>query len=242
PTSGHDLVRLRADREPGSDPNVQRAFKLATDRTAIFERIQFGFGAQGKDSPIGPVFGQYFAADLEPAPRDPEAAKTLLAEAGYPDGLDLKLYVPDTGNRPDFAITLKDQWEEAGIRVEIELQDEATYYADDGWLEVDLGITGWGARPIPQLFLEFYVKSDAPWNEAHWQDAEIDALVALAGSSLDEAERTLAYHRIQQVMLERGPVIIAYFFAQFMVSAANVDGIVLHPFAGRTNFHTASIS
>src|SRR3990172_6733864 len=53
PTNGFDLVRLRADREPGSDPRVIQALKLATDREAIFELVRQGYGAIGNDSPIG---------------------------------------------------------------------------------------------------------------------------------------------------------------------------------------------
>ncbi|NJL95145.1 MAG: hypothetical protein HC915_16210 [Anaerolineae bacterium] len=96
PTNGHDLVRLRADVEPGNDPRVQQALKLATDRQALYDRVQLGFGAVGKDSPIGPQFGQYFNEAITLPERDPDAARALLAEAGYPDGLDLTLYVPDT--------------------------------------------------------------------------------------------------------------------------------------------------
>ncbi|MEJ2753764.1 MAG: ABC transporter substrate-binding protein, partial [Chloroflexota bacterium] len=45
PTNGFDLVRLRSDREPGSDPNVIQALKLATDREAILNVVQQGYGA-----------------------------------------------------------------------------------------------------------------------------------------------------------------------------------------------------
>ncbi|MCZ7544965.1 MAG: ABC transporter substrate-binding protein [Anaerolineae bacterium] len=50
-TNGHDLVRLRADREPGSDERVRRAFKLATDRADIFQTLKYGFGAEGARHP-----------------------------------------------------------------------------------------------------------------------------------------------------------------------------------------------
>jgi peptide/nickel transport system substrate-binding protein len=239
PTSGHNVVRLRADRAPGNDERVQQAFKLATDRQAIWERIQLGYGAAGKDSPIGPIFADYFAADLEVPARDAAAAQALLADAGYADGLDITLYVPNGGDRPELAQLLAAQWAEAGIRASIEVQDEATYYADSGWLEVDLGITPWGARPVPQLYLDLYVKTGAVWNEAHFSDERVDELITLAGTSLDAAARAEAYREIQQIMLERGPIIIPYFFPQFMVTAANVGGIALHPFAGRTNFNNA---
>lgn len=240
-TSGHDVVRLRADRAPGDNAQVRQAFRLATDRQAIFDRIQFGFGAVGRDSPIGPVFSAYYSEDTPLPARDPEAAKALLAEAGYPDGLDMTLYVPNLADRVALAQTLAAQWEEAGIRVTIEPQEEAVYYADNGWLEVDLAITPWGARPTPQVYLDLYLKSGAQWNESHFSDEELDGLIDLAGSSTDEAERVNAYHEIQRVLIERGPIIIPYFFAQFGVMSTAVNGVEVHPFAGRTNFHGATV-
>lgn len=240
PTSGHHLARLRADRAPGDDLRVRQAFKLATDRDAIWERVQLGFGAVGKDSPIGPAFGQYFLADAQVPPRDPAAAAALLADAGYADGLDMTLHVPNSGAWPDLAIALAAQWEEAGIRVEIQLEDENAYWVED-WMQVDLGVTGWGARPVPQLYLDLAYHSEAPWNESHYSDARVDELIELARVSLDPAERSAAYKEIQQILLDSGPVVVPYFFAQFMVLASHVSGVALHPFAGRTNFGGASL-
>ena len=240
PTSGHHLARLRADRAPGDDVRVRQAFKLATDRDAIWERVQLGFGAVGKDSPIGPAFGQYFLEEAEVPPRDAAAAAALLAEAGYPDGLDMTLHVPNSGNWPDMAQALAAQWEPAGIRVEIQLEEENAWWAG-AWMEVDLGITGWGARPIPQLYLDLAYHSEAPWNESHYGNARVDELIELARASLDQAERTAAYKEIQQILLDEGPVVVPYFFAQFMVLASHVSGVALHPFAGRTNFGGAGL-
>ena len=240
-TSGHDLVRLRADRAPGDDERVRQAFRLATDRQAIFERLQFGFGAIGRDSPIAPFFARYYTEDTPLPDPDPEAARALLSEAGYPGGLEMTLYVPNLADRVALAQVLAAQWEAAGIRITIEPQEEAVYYADSGWLEVDLAITPWGHRPTAQTFLDLYLKSDAVWNEAHFSDEELDGLIEIAGTSLDEDERTNAYHEIQRILIERGPIIIPYFFAQFGVMAADVSGVEVHPFAGRTRFHSAAI-
>ena len=241
PTSGHHLARLRADRAPGNDERVRKAFKLATDRGAIWERIQLGFGAVGKDSPIGPAFGQYFLADAEVPPRDPAAAAALLAEAGYPDGLDMTLHLPNSGNFPDLAQTFAAQWEEAGIRVEVQLEDENTYWSEL-WMDVDLGITGWGPRPVPQLYLDFAYHSEGVWNESHYSNERVDELIEIGRSSLDQAERTAAYKEIQQILLDSGPIIVPYFFAAFMVLGGNISGVNMHPFAGRTNFNTAVLS
>ena len=238
PTSGHHLTRLRADREPGNDARVRKAFKLASDRDALWERVQLGYGAVGKDSPIGPSFGQYFLAEAEVPARDPEAAAALLAEAGYPDGLDMVLHTPNSGSWPDLAQAIAAQWEEAGIRVEVQLEDENSYWVED-WMEVNLGVTGWGARPVAQLYLDLAYHSEAPWNESHYSNARVDELIEIARASLDQAERTAAYKEIQQILLDDGPVVVPYFFAQFMVLASGISGIELQPFAGRTNFNRA---
>ena len=240
PTSGHHLTRLRSDQAPGNDPRVRKAFKLATDRDAIWERVQLGYGAVGKDSPIGPSFGQYFLAEAEVPARDPQAAAALLAEAGYADGLDMILHTPNSGSWPDLAQTVAAQWEEAGIRVEVQLEDENTYWAE-AWMEVNLGVTGWGARPIPQLYLDLAYHSEAPWNESHYSNARVDELIEIARSSLDGDTRVAAYKEIQQILLDDGPVVVPYFFAQFMVLASNVSGVELQPFAGRTNLNKAMV-
>lgn len=242
PTNGFDLVRLRSDRAPGDDPRVIQALKLATDREAIFQLVQQGYGAVGNDTPIGPLYSHYYAADLTPPERDVEAARQLLAEAGYADGLDLILHTPDTGGRPDLAVVLKDQWADAGVNVEVSVEPESVYYGEDGWLEVDLGITGWGSRPYPQFYLDVMLVCDARWNESHFCDEEFDELTKIAGTTMDEAERVNAYRQIQELLIDRGPVIIPYYFAQFAAISDQFDGFALKAFAGRTDFREVSVA
>jgi peptide/nickel transport system substrate-binding protein len=240
PTNGFDVVRLRSDRPPGDDSRVIQAMKLATDREEIFELVQQSFGAVGRDSPIGPLYGAYYDEGAALPPRDVEAARALLSDAGYTGGLNLELHTPDTGGRPDLAAVLKSQWEEAGINIDILVEPESVYYGEDGWLEVDLGITGWGSRPIPQFYLDVMLECDAIWNESHFCDEEFDNLSAIAGSTLDEAARIEAYAEIQRILIERGPVIIPYYFAQFAAISDQFEGFELKAFAGRTDFRNVS--
>ncbi len=237
-TNGFDLVRLRSDREPGSKPQVIQAMKLATDRQPIFDQINLGLGAIGRDSPIGPLFANYYSEATELPARDVATARELLADAGYADGLQIDMHVPDSGDRPDLAVVLKEQWAEAGIDVNVIVEPESVYYGDNGWLEADLGITGWGSRPIPQFYLDVMLRCDAKWNESHWCDPEFDQLAALAGATLNEDERIQAYEDIQRILIERGPVIIPYFFAQLAAIRDGFDGFQLKAFAGRTDLAT----
>jgi peptide/nickel transport system substrate-binding protein len=154
----------------------------------------------------------------------------------------MTLYVPDAPGRPDLAQVLQAQWAEAGIDVTIEVQEESVYYGDNGWLEVDLGITPWGSRPYPQFYLDVAYETGARWNEAHFSDEELDALIEEAGSTVDPEEREEIYVEIQRILNERGPVIIPYFFASLGVFDDGVENVSLHPFPGRTNFYQVSTS
>jgi peptide/nickel transport system substrate-binding protein len=244
PTNGFDLVRLRADQQPGNNPQVLQALKLATDREAILQLVQQGYGAVGNDSPIGPLYEAYHAEDIMPPARDVAAAQALLAEAGYSDGLDLVMYTPDTGGRPDLAAVLQSQWAEAGVNVEINVVPESVYYSEDpnNWLDANLGITGWGSRPYPQFYLDVMLVCDAKWNESHFCDETFDTLAKTAGSTLDEAERIAAYRGIQELLADRGPVIIPYYFAQFGAISDQFENFELKAFAGRTDFRDIQLA
>ena len=107
---------------------------------------------------------------------------------------------------------------------------------------MQLGITGWGDSPYPQFYLDVMLACDAIWNEAHFCDEELDQLIQTAGTTLDEEERAAAYAEIQRILIERGPVIIPYFFAQFAAIDSRYQNFELKAFAGRTNFRELTLA
>lgn len=240
PTNQFDVVRLRSDRAPGNDPRVMQALKLGLDRQAIYELVMAGFGRIGRDSPIGPMYTAYYSEEMPLPARDVEAAKKLLAEAGYANGLKIDLHTPDTGDRPELAVVLKNQWADIGVDVNVMVEPESVYYGDNGWLEVDLGITGWGSRPYPQFYLDVMLKCDAKWNESHFCDEEFDQLVNTAGTTLDEAERVAAYKAIQKLLIERGPIIVPYFYTQLAGIRSTFQGFVVKSFSGRSDLRSVA--
>lgn len=242
-TNQHPVIRLRSDEgHLGEDPLVRQAFKLATDRELLNLDLFGGLATIGNNDPIGPIYGLFYTP-MEQV-YDPEAACELLAEAGYPDGLGvdepLTFYVVDAFNYSDMAINLQDQWSEACINVDILMRPENVYYGDNEWMEVDLGVTGWGSRPIPQqYFVEAYISSGL-YNESHWSDMELDELVAQASVTADIEQRSEIYSQISQIFAERGPIIVPFFAPIVGVSDASVEGFNMHPFVGRTDLRTVS--
>ena len=238
PTNGFDLVRLRADQAPGNDPLVIQALKHATDRETIFQLVQLGAGSIGFDTPIGPLYEGLFDPSIEPLAYDPDLAENLLSQAGYSDGLSIDLYAPDSGDRPQLAVVLKEQWAQVGVDVNVIIEPESVYFGDNHWMDATLGITNWGSRPYPQFYLNLMLACDAAWNEARFCDSEFDQLIQVAGTTLDEAARMAAYSQIQQILVTRGPVIIPYFWPQVAAHSNRFAGLELKAFAGRTDFRT----
>ncbi|MCL4464593.1 MAG: ABC transporter substrate-binding protein [Chloroflexi bacterium] len=222
----HFALHMRSDRKPGSDPKVRQALKAATDRSAILKAARLGYGVAGRDTPISPVFGDYYLDVPEPK-RDVAKARQLLKEAGY-DSLNIQLTAQNSFDVPKIAVVWKEQLAEAGVNVDIKVVPPDVYYQDDGWLQVDFGITEWALRATPQPYLQLAYKTGAKWNESHFSDAELDQLADQAASELDRAKRAELYKQIQQIFIDRGPIIVPYFETTIAATNPKVKGLVVH--------------
>ncbi len=243
-TNQHPVIRLRTDTGPGQDERVRQAFKLATDREQLNELVLEGRGVIGNNDPIGPGFGVFFNDAIETA-YDPAAACALLADAGYPDGLTMTLQTINVLGYDLLATVLQQQWADGCINVDIQVNEEGFYYSDDNpnnWLQAELGITGWGDRPVPQGYLTQAYITGGIYNESHWSDAELDELVAQAGITTDQAARVALYHQIADIFAARGPIIVPWFAPIFGAVRENVQGLDMAPFPGLTDLRTVSVS
>ncbi len=245
PTAQHPIIRLRTDEGAGEELAVRQAFKYATDREALNDILLNGRGIIGNNDPIGPVYANFYDDTIENPTYDPARACELLSEAGYPDGLEMTLFVPNAFEYPDLATVLQQQWAEACITVDIQVREENLYYDTtnpDNYFDVELGITGWGARPIPQQYLQEAYASDAPYNETRWADEELDELIAEARMTTDETARADIYSRISQIFAERGPIIVPYFAPIIGAVSARVEGLDMDPYPGATDYRTVSLT
>ncbi|MBZ0276183.1 MAG: ABC transporter substrate-binding protein [Anaerolineae bacterium] len=250
-TGQHAAIRLRTDIEPGSNPLVREAFKYATDRNALNDLLLDGRGTVGNNDPIGPAYGAFYDSALENQSYDPQKACQLLTDAGYPDGLTLTLYAPIVFEYPDLAVVLQSQWAQGCINVDVQTLEPGLYYdtsTEANYCDVQLGITGWGHRPTPQLFLlQGYVTGAIDegcingYNDSHWSDPELDALVAQAGVTADPAARAEIYHQISAIFRDRGPIIVPYFAPLIGVVRNTVQGLNLDPFPGLTDYRNVSV-
>ena len=209
-TPGASLLSLDMwiDTPPFDDLRVRQAFKLVVDRQAVVDTVLLGFGALGNDNPVPPSSTWAYTHDV--LERDVEKAKQLLAEAGYPDGLDVDLYTSD--GFPGmllFAQAYKEMAADAGIDVNL-INTPADSFWDDIWMKRSFHSDAWIAR-APLAALSIAYRKEAKWNMSHWYRDDFDALLDEAGRTIDPEERKRLIQEAQRLLAEEGGVIIPVF-------------------------------
>jgi peptide/nickel transport system substrate-binding protein len=238
----HWVIHMRSDSgHAASDNRVRQALKLGTDHQAMIDAVRPGLAEVGNGTPVGPIFKDYY---LDKAPvTNVDQAKKLLADAGK-TGLTLTLIAQNAGDVPSIATVWKAQMAKIGVTVNIQTVPVDVYYGegDQSWLKADFSITDWGTRATPvQYFKDAYV-TGATYNESHWSDPEFDQLTKQIGSELDPAKRAALYKQAQQILIERGPVIVPYMVKPVAGINASVEGVALASDWPRTAFRTASLT
>jgi peptide/nickel transport system substrate-binding protein len=225
----HRQIHMRVDRPPFDDKNVRQALALTLDRQAIIEGLFEGKADRGNDHPFAPAFPST-DPDVPQREQDLDRARSLLAEAGSEGGLGSQLRTWDGVEIPDLAQLVQDFAQEVGIRIELNITDAGTYYGDavfgkSPWLDSVLGITDYGHRGVPNVYLTAVYKSDGTWNAAHFKNPQADQLINEYMRALDIDAQRAAARQLQELLLDETPVIIPYFFTRLAATTGNVTGV-----------------
>lgn len=226
--------------EPWSDPRVRQALAMAVDREAMVELVAEGYGTIGTDSPVNSAYA-YFAEGPTKS-YDPEGAKALLAEAGYPDGIQVELVASERPNyRSAMAVVLREMARPAGFDISVKTMDHPTYL-DQVWKQGPFYVGFYNMQPTEGTIFNLLFTSDASWNETKWNNAEFDALVREADATVDPARRAELYGRAQSMMREEVPALVPVFFDLLGAKAAYVENYEQHPRGANYALHAVSLT
>ncbi|KIG04037.1 ABC transporter substrate-binding protein [Caballeronia concitans] len=228
-SSSHRQIHMRCDTGAFKDKRVRQALALSINREVIVKGLFRGRAVVGNDSPFAPVFP---SSDLSVPQRkiDIAKAKQLMSEAGVANGFDVTLTTEKYMEIPDLAVVVQNAAKAIGIRITLKVESQDLYYGSgtfgkSDWLDSPLGITDYGHRGVPNVFLNAPLTSSGTWNAAHFKNPQYDKLVADFVAALDVASQKKLSGQIQRLLLDETPVVIPYFYDQLIVTRSNVSGV-----------------
>jgi peptide/nickel transport system substrate-binding protein len=220
---------MRTDLDPFKDKRVRRAIALCLDRPKLVQGLMKGRAQIGNDSPFAAA---YPSADPRVKQREKNIAeaKQLLEAAGVKNGFETTLTTEKYLEILDYAVLIQNAVKEIGGKIKVNVLDQGAYYGDavygkSPWLDSDMGITDYGHRGVPNVFLTAPLKSDGTWNSAHFKNAEYDTLVNGYIASLDLDSQRTAAGKIQELLLDETPVIFAYFYDFLTATKKGATGV-----------------
>ena len=228
-STGHEQVHMRCDTGPFADKRVRRALALSLSRKLLVAGLFRNLAVIGNDSPFAPAFPMTDTS-VPQREQDLAQAKELLQAAGVGKGFNVTLTTERYIEIPDYAVLIKNFASKVGIDITLNVESQDAYYGkaqfgQSDWLDSTLGITDYGNRGVPNVFLRAPLLSDGPWNGAHFHNKTYDGLVNQYGRAADlGAQRTLA-KQIQELLLDETPIIFAYFYDYLVPVKKGLTGI-----------------
>ncbi|KND61200.1 Dipeptide-binding ABC transporter, periplasmic substrate-binding component [Candidatus Burkholderia verschuerenii] len=239
-------IAYNTSKKPFDDPAVRRALDMSIDKHAIIESVYQGAG-QRATNPMPPTQWAYDAS-LKDAPFDPARAKAMLADAGYPDGIDLDLWAmpvqrPYNPNAKLMAEMIQADWAKIGVRAHIVTYECGEYIRRARAGEHDALLIGWtGDYGDPDDWLGVLLGCDAVKgsNFAKWCYKPFDDLVKQARATVDVRARTTQYLQAQRIFKEQVPFTPIAHSTVYQPLARGVEGFTIDPY-GPTLFWGVSL-
>lgn len=227
----HREIWFGCDEGQFTDAKVRQAFALAVDRDALVESLFKGKATVANDHVIFDLYAFHNPDAVEQRTRDIDAAKALLAEAGFPDGITATLNAVDLGEVPQLAELLAIQTAEAGFTLELNVESTDTFYGTQWCItypcagSAELGIVDYGHRPTPDVYLVKAFRGGGDWNSSQYASADFDAAVLEYQSTADIDARREVCGRIQEIMWNDVPACIPYRYNGLAGYAKTFQGV-----------------
>lgn len=199
---------------PFLDVRVRRALSMAINREALVERVMEGAGeATAQWLPRG-AFG--YNPDVKPMPFDPEGAKRLLAEAGFPEGFRMTLATPNDRwpNDGRLAQAVAQMWTRIGVRTQVDAMPFTAFVPRRSRQEHAIQIGAWGSSTgeASNYLLSIVSTYDrqkltGPANMTRHSDPKIDALLARGAATMDDETREAIWREAVAYYAEQVPMI-----------------------------------
>ncbi|MEE8398289.1 MAG: peptide ABC transporter substrate-binding protein [Desulfobacterales bacterium] len=212
-------------RKPFDDVRVRRALAMSINRKQIVEKVTKGGQLPAYAFTPPDTLGYTPEAAI---PYDVEAARKLLAEAGYPGGKNFPgcelLYNTSEGHRK-IAVAIQQMWKVAlGVEITLVNQDWKVYLSTRKNRNYDISRGGWiGDYVDPNTFLDMFL-TDGGNNFSGWSNAAYDDLIARAARTIDQEKRYALFQEAERIFLTEVPIIPIYTYTNTTLIHPDVKG------------------
>jgi len=225
---------LNTEEKPFDDKRVRQAANYAINKEAMADQILKGTATPAA-GPTPPAFTWAHDPGLKAYPYDPAKAKELLADAGYPNGVDVTFYVTDSGSgmlSPQLMGTaIQADLAAVGIRAKIETYEWNTFLG-----KIMPGLKGKAnmaelsfMSQDPDMHPSLTLRTDSAINSGRYKNPEVDKLLTEGRTETDPLKRAAIYKKFQDIVYQDAPWVFIVNWKQNAVSGANVKGFRLHP-------------
>jgi peptide/nickel transport system substrate-binding protein len=211
---------------------VRQALNYAIDRKKMLKALRNAVGkpATGGFTPIG--LPSFDAVATKGYAYNPDKARLLLEEAGFPNGKNLPEISLNTSNDyADVCTFLANEWSKIGIKVNVDILEAATLREMMTKGQVSFFRGSWIADypDAESFFGVFYSKNPAPPNYTRFFNAEFDRLYELALSENDDTKRYDLYHKMDNILLEEAPVVFLFYDEVASFTPKNITNLKPNP-------------
>lgn len=218
------FYRFNTNKEPLNDSKVRLALTLALNQKSLVENVAQGAGSPAKA--FTPPDSHY--RPPEKISYNPEKARALLAEAGFPDGKNFpKLTILTTSREVQKTITeaVQAQWKkELNIQVEIKSAEWASYKLAQQQGDYDIAYSSWsGDFPDPSTFLELWTTHNGN-NNTGWNHPEYERLIELARRNPNTEERLELFQKAESILLDHCPIAPLFWSKRAYLLSPDVKG------------------
>ena len=224
-------IYLNNQAKPFDNQLVRQALCYAIDRQGIMDMVADGHGT-AVGSSIYPAFTKYFLPELvDKYPHDMAKAKELLAQAGYPDGFDMTISVPNNYQpHMDTAEVVAEQLREAGINVTIQPVEWSTWldtiYNGRQFQATVVGVDA--ANMTARAMLERFT-SDYGKNFINYNNPAYDALFQQAINAQDEATQTDLYKQMETMLADTAANVYIQDLCDLVAMRQDLGGLKFYP-------------
>jgi oligopeptide transport system substrate-binding protein len=230
------FYRFNVTKPPMNDKRVRKALTMAIDRQAITENVSRAGEVPAFNLTPPDTAGYTAAAKVK---EDIEAARKLLAEAGYPNGHNfpkVEVLFNTQENHRAIAEAIQEMWKKnLNINVTLRNEEWKVYLDSTHRLDFFISRAGWGGDYLdPNTFLECFITGGGN-NDTGWSNPEFDRLIKLAATLGAKEKRYEVFQQAEAILVDELPIMPIYFYTRPRLIRPSVQGyygnlLDQHPF------------